>query len=506
MPEPVEIELQPLGRTIEVERGTSLQDVLHVHGVEFPCGGNGRCGGCRVKLLSGALAVTPPQEQVLSADEIDQGWRLACHCRVEGGVTLAVEQWDTAILAHHASLRFTPRPGRAIVIDLGTTTLVAQLLDLRTGRVLAVQKARNPQAVHGADVMSRLALALRPEGRRELVGMIRERIGALLREMLNSAAGAEKPIESVVVVGNTVMHHLFCDLDIEPLAYSPFDSPHDGLQERDSEALGWRLPGAPPVRFLPGMGGFVGADILAGVLASDMHTSEEIVALIDLGTNGEIAVGNRERILCTSTAAGPAFEGGRISQGMQASTGAIAEVRAEGSGLVCHVIGGGAARGICGSGLVDAVATGLDLGLVHANGRLANGARSLPLTPEISLTQGDIRELQLAKGAICAGLSILLDHLGTDEKRLARLYLAGAFGNYVNPASARRIGLFHSEDDRVEAAGNTALLGAKLALFGEGAGDPRFEELLARTEHVPLASDAGFQEIFIAETAFPVRE
>ncbi len=503
MREPVEIELQPLGQSISVEPGTSLQDVLHGYGVEFPCGGNGRCGGCRIKLLAGTLAVTPPQAQILSASEIEQGWRLACHCRVDGCLTLEVEQWDTAILTHHASLQFAPRPGRGIVVDLGTTTLVAQLLDLQSGRVLAVQKARNPQAVRGADVMSRLARALEPGGRQELADLIRNEIGALLVGMLDSAPNAEKAIESVVVVGNTVMHHLFCDLDIESLAYSPFDSPNDGLQEFTAEQLGWRLPGSPRVRFLPGLGGFVGADILAGVLATSMHESDEVVALIDLGTNGEIAAGNRERILCTSTAAGPAFEGGRISQGMQASTGAIAEVRAEGGGLACHVIGGGKARGVCGSGLVDAVATSLDMRLIRPNGRLADGSHSLPLTNDICLTQSDIRELQLAKGAISAGLRILLARLGTDEEQLAKLYLAGAFGNYVNPASARRIGLFSARAERVEAAGNTALLGAKLALFGEGFADMRFADLLSRIEHVPLATDARFQEVFIAETAFP---
>jgi uncharacterized 2Fe-2S/4Fe-4S cluster protein (DUF4445 family) len=229
-----------------------------------------------------------------------------------------------------------------------------------------------------------------------------------------------------------------------------------------------------------------------------MHESGGLVGLIDLGTNGEIAFGTRERILCASTAAGPAFEGGRITMGMQAATGAISEVRVVEGRLECRVLGGAAPRGLCGSGLVDAVAAGLELGLISPSGRLSNGGAAFAICPPVALAQSDIRELQLAKGAIAAGIRIVLDLLGRSEVEVERLYLAGAFGNYINRASARRIGLIDFPEEKIEPAGNTALLGAKLALFGTP-----FEGVRRRVEHLSLAADRRFQEIYVEEMAFP---
>jgi len=301
-----------------------------------------------------------------------------------------------------------------------------------------------------------------------------------------------------------VMHHLLCDLDVGPLSRSPFEPERGGLHRLEAGALGWSaLPSDTSVHVLPTLGGFVGSDILAGILATGLHESRTVVGLVDLGTNGEIAIGNRDRILCTSTAAGPAFEGGRIEMGMQARAGAIAAVRVEDGGLRCRVIGGGTPRGVCGSGLVDAIAAGLELGLIEPSGRLAGGARRLDLAEPVRIGQHDIRQLQLAKGAIAAGLRILQERLGVAPGGLGRLWLAGAFGNYVDVGSARRIGLIHEPQERVEAAGNTALLGAKLALFGEGLTDPHFSDLRRKIECVSLARDASFQRIFVDETVFP---
>ena len=254
--------------------------------------------------------------------------------------------------------------------------------------------------------------------------------------------------------------------------------------------------------FLPCLGSFVGSDILAGVLATRLRKSRQLAALIDLGTNGEILVGNHERMLCASTAAGPAFEGARISMGMRAATGAISEVRVWDGRLQCHVLGNVAPRGICGSGLVDAVAAGLELGWISPTGRLTRGD-SLALAGPVSLNQRDIRELQLAKGAIAAGLRILLEQWGATKADLSQVFLAGAFGNYINHASARRIGLLDFTADRVRPAGNTALLGAKLALFSLPEHDPVYAEMRAKVRHVSLNEDTRFQETFVEEMAFP---
>jgi uncharacterized 2Fe-2S/4Fe-4S cluster protein (DUF4445 family) len=499
----VRLELRPLGRSVEVERGALLRDVLYAYGVEFPCGGRGRCKRCRIRLLEGALPIGEEEAAILGGPERAEGWRLACRCRAEAPVTLLVEQFRAPILVDHSRFDFEPRPGCGVAVDLGTTTLAAQLLDLESGRVLAVQTALNPQAAYGSDIMSRTQFALEEKGREKLTGLVRAALGDLVRGTMASAGRERTPLESVVVVGNTVMHHLFCGLDVAALATVPFESDTGGLQEFRAEELGWTLRGNPRVRFLPCLGGFVGSDVLAGLVATRMHEIDELTALVDLGTNGEIVLGNAQRMLCASTAAGPAFEAGGIQMGMQATTGAIHQVTAVDGGVECRVLGSGAARGVCGSGLVDAVAAGLDLGWVEPSGRLEDGRGILHLTGSVHLTQSDIRQLQLAKGAIAAGLRILLARWGAAPGAAPSVNLAGAFGNYVNRESGRRIGLIDLPDERVESAGNTALLGAKLALFGAEREAHELADLRARIEHVPLAADPSFQEIFVEETRFP---
>jgi uncharacterized 2Fe-2S/4Fe-4S cluster protein (DUF4445 family) len=503
MNDPIRIELRTLGRSIEVERGTSLRDVLYAYGVEFPCGGQGRCKRCRVQLVEGSLPISGAESAILSDREREEGWRLACRCRVEAPVTLQVEQFRAPILVDHTPFAFQPRPGHGVAVDLGTTTLVAQLLDLETGRVLAVQTALNPQGAFGSDIMSRTQFALKEEGRKQLTVLVRDAVEELARRAVASAGLRSTPLETVVLVGNTAMHHLFCGLDVTPLAAVPFASDRIGLQEFRADEIGWKLRGNPRVRFLPCLGGFVGSDLLAGVLATRMHASDELTALVDLGTNGEIVVGNAEHMLCASTAAGPAFEAGGIEMGMQATTGAIDRVTAGDGILECRVLGDGAPRGICGSGLVDAVAAGLDLGWIEPSGRLADGRKILHLDGRVHLTQRDIRQLQLAKGAIAAGLKILLERLGVAPGSAPRVNLAGAFGNYVNRDSARRIGLLDYPDENVESVGNTALLGAKLALFAPEREGHEISELRARIEHLSLAADPTFQDVFIGETRFP---
>jgi uncharacterized 2Fe-2S/4Fe-4S cluster protein (DUF4445 family) len=218
---------------------------------------------------------------------------------------------------------------------------------------------------------------------------------------------------------------------------------------------------------------------------------------VDLGTNGEIVVGNGHRALSASTAAGPAFEAGRIRMGMRAAPGAISRVVAGNGGLECHVLGGREPRGICGSGLVDAVAASLQLGWVLPTGRLANGRQELDLIPPVSITQSDVRELQLAKGAIAAGLRILLERWGAALDQLQRVYVAGAFGNYVNTASAHRIGLLELPPEKIEPVGNTALRGTKILLLSPSHRASLIEQIGHRTEHVSLASDPHFQDVFV---------
>jgi uncharacterized 2Fe-2S/4Fe-4S cluster protein (DUF4445 family) len=502
------LELSPADLKLEAASGTQLQDVLFAQGVEFPCGGRGRCKGCRVKVLKGILPVGEEEKKMLTGAELAGGWRLACRHSIAGDLKLELAQWEMPILSDQSTFKFTPREGLGVAIDLGTTTIAAQLLDLRNGNVLAVGTALNMQARHGGDIMSRVDFALRG-GQAELQRLVREQLGGMASQLLSSHAklcptwdkvsDAGNDLNKIIIVGNTVMHHLFCGISVAPLAGHPFEPQQPGRFQFSPGQLEWNLPEKTIVEFLPCIGGFVGSDILAGIVATGLHESRELMALMDLGTNGEVVVGNHERLLCTSTAAGPAFEGARISMGMRAATGAISEVRVQNGAVACRVIGGGTPRGLCGSGLVDAVAAGLELKWIQSNGRMTLDG-SMPLAGPVSLLPADVRELQLAKGAIAAGLRMLAARFGATPDDIQQLHLAGAFGNYISRASAQRIGLLRLPINRIVPAGNTALLGAKRALFEEAAA---WDDIASRVEHIALNEDAEFQDIYAGEMRFP---
>lgn len=491
------VRLEPLAVEFDVARGASLVDGLAAHGVEFPCGGAGECGGCGVRVLSGSLPVTDADRAVFTADQLAAGWRLACQGRVPMPLVLECGQWSMEILSDSAVVSVLPESkrgethGLGIAIDLGTTTIAAQMIDLSSGSVLGVETALNPQAAFGSDVMSRIRAVL--DGQ-DLTTLLRASLGELIARL---AHGRRTQVTQVLLVGNTVMHHLFSRLNVEPLAHVPFQSPHLGEQRFTPRELAWDLPADCAIRFVRCLGGFVGSDILAGIVATGIAQGNDLAALVDLGTNGEIALGNRAGIVCASTAAGPAFEAGAIRMGMRAVTGAIAYVSLADGAPRATVIGGVEPRGICGSGLVDAVAAALRTGAILASGRIANAAKQLPIVPPVILYQADIRELQLAKAAIASGFRLLLKRSGAAARDLRCIHLAGAFGNYVQIESAIRIGLIEAPRALAHAAGNTALRGAKMLLL---AGQ---EPLLPPIRHVSLAADPGFQDEFVNCMTFP---
>lgn len=492
------IELLPGGKIIDAPASAPLRDILFRKGVEFPCGGLGRCRRCKVRLLKGRWAPSPSDYCLLSADELHNGWRLSCQGVAQDDLTLEVAQWDSPILADETPFEFTPGEGLGVAIDLGTTTIAAQLLDLENANILGVTTSLNSQGAHGADVMTRLDFALSGGGE-QLTRLIRSQINDIIKGLVAKSDRPISDVRSIILVGNTAMHHLFCGLPLEQLARDPFEQYSRCPGAFMSGQLGWDHSDLH-VSFLPPIGGFVGSDILAGVVATRLHEHHKCVALMDLGTNGELVVANAGKILCASTAAGPAFEGARIITGMRAATGAIHAVHRSGDAIRCEVLGGGKPRGICGSGLVDAIATGLDCQIIKPNGRFANGAPTWHLLDPIALHQKDIRELQLAKGAIAAGLMILLHETRATLENLDQIFLAGAFGNYINRQSAARIGLIPVVENVIQ-PGNTALLGAKLALFPEYRAE--FDLLQSRINHVPLNERSDFQELFLQHIQFP---
>jgi uncharacterized 2Fe-2S/4Fe-4S cluster protein (DUF4445 family) len=491
----VRIRLEPLSVVVEVPRGEPLLSSISQLGFEFPCGGTGFCGGCKVRVLAGSVLVTEQDLSAFSPEELAHGWRLACQAHAETSIVLECVQWHMDVLTDDSGQSALKpglrKHGLGIAIDLGTTTIAAQMLDLASGDILAVETDLNPQSAWGSDVMSRIRAALTGT---DLTTIVRSKLQAIV---LNLARGRELEIDEVVLVGNTVMHHLFAGLDVEPLSRAPFESALLGEQSFSPQELNWPLPSACRIRFLHCLGGFVGSDILAGIVAIGMPSADNLTALVDLGTNGEIAIGSRRGILCASTAAGPAFEAGTIRMGMRAVAGAISRVFYSNANMQATVIGDGEARGICGSGLVDAVAAGLQSGAILPSGRIANRTKIFPVCEPVVLDQADIRELQLAKAAIASGFRLLLKCLGASADDVQSIYLAGAFGNYVQIDSAIGIGLIEAPKTCIHAAGNAALRGAKALLLSKE------ESALPEIAHVSLAAEPNFQDEFVNCMTFP---
>jgi uncharacterized 2Fe-2S/4Fe-4S cluster protein (DUF4445 family) len=267
-----------------------------------------------------------------------------------------------------------------------------------------------------------------------------------------------------------------------------------GVQDFVPTELKWKLPESARIEFFPSIGSFVGSDILAGIAATKMGENEKYSVLIDLGTNGEIVVGNRDKIICASTAAGPAFEGAKISQGMRATTGAISSVEYENKELKIHVIGNVPAKGICGSGLIDIMAILINNEQIGMFGEINSGEESVPLTNKVSITQQDIREFQLAKAAIATGIQILLNHLKISYSEVDKVFIAGGFGNFLNIENVIRTGLIECEPDKIVKLGNTALIGAKMFLFED---ETFTQKILDKTSHINLEGDSNFQDIYI---------
>ena len=490
------VTLHPADLEITVRPGTPLMDILHEYGVEFPCGGKGTCGSCRVRIIKGTIPLTEKHKSVLEILEIPCDMRLACMSAPDSDVIIEIPQLETVILADNSPFEFDPLPGYGIAIDIGTTTLVAQLLDLTSGQVINVVTARNPQGKYGSDIMSRIEFALHNDHADMLKHLIRYKIGELIYTLLK---GFTDNINNIILVGNTAMHHLFCGFDVKPLSFYPFESPNLGIKKFLPSDLGWELDKRTEIGFMPSIGSFVGSDILAGIFATKLHLSNSYQVLIDLGTNGEIVTGNREKIICASTAAGPAFEGARLTMGMTASTGAISSVNSVGDKFICHTIGNVTANGICGSGIIDAMAIFLEKGLMNDFGDIESETKKIYLDRKVFINQQDIREVQLAKAAIAAGLEILYKQLGITSNRIDNLYIAGAFGNFINIPNSLKIGLLKIAEEKVRKMGNTALIGAKMFLFT----DPdRIEEVLKITRHISLEVDPEFQEIFIQNMLF----
>ena len=425
-------------------------------------------------------------------------------------------------------------PLLGLAVDLGTTTLAAALCDLETGAVLSIASQGNPQGLHGHDVITRVDYAARgPVVLAAMRGLVIGALQELADDALSRAGLGDGKILLVAVGGNTVMNHILLGVDPKPLALSPFIPCFREVQPISAETVGWRRDTAPLMVIVPNIAAYVGGDITAGLIAHDVVEASETILFLDIGTNGEIALTAGGATYACAAAAGPAFEGARIRQGMRAAAGAISRVEAGADGdLDIGVVDGvRPARGICGTGLLDAVATLLRLGVIDSGGRLLDAdeaeeegvcAALLARLHEddegtavwlefpgdgsggVALTQRDVRELQLAKGAIAAGVKVLLGVAGIGAEEVDSVLLAGGFGNYLSPASALAVGILPEGIalEKIRSVGNASLAGTRLYLLSD-AERVRADAISSGVRYVELSGRDDFQSAFAEEMLFP---
>jgi len=607
------VTFQPQGRSVSVLRGTTILEAAARAGlvIETPCGGAGTCGKCRVQVTANVNAPTAADERVLSATELNEGWRLACRYRVEAPVTVHVPETSlfgsehqilataesnvpkevlpairksyvelspptleddgpdllrleqsvgafkadlpvvrhvaatlrahgfkgTAVLADHRLIDFEVGDTRdrcfGVAFDIGTTTMVGELLSLRDGRELGVVSRMNPQVSFGDDVLSRIKHAATCAGCLDdmRLAVVRELAGMIDALCAEAKIGREHIYEAAFA-GNTTMEHILCGVNPAQLGELPFVPAHARGLLVPAVELGIPIHHGALAYVFPIIGGFVGGDTVAGMLATRMDRIDGPALMVDIGTNGEIVLAHNGSFLAASTAAGPAFEGARIECGMRGTHGAIEKVFFDGD-VRMEVIGNGPPAGICGSGLIDLVAELLSHGIVSPEGQLLSkhelpqglppaiakriqtgndgdgrfvlfGGSSGRAKPGIILTQRDIREVQLGTGAIRAGISILLRKAGIGVSDLKSVLIAGGFGNFIRRSSAQRIGLLPAGIDhqKIRYVGNTSLAGAKVALLSTEA-RRQGEELARRVKHVDLSTAEGFHEEFAEAMLFP---
>ena len=476
-----------------------------VTSVHSPCGGAGTCKKCTVTVRGGGM----------------DGECLACQTIVAEGMTVVLDDHGEMEVQQSGACAVYPpdegQTGYAVACDIGTTTVVCHLLNCATGQRIGTIGGANAQKVFGADVIARIQASVM--GKRELMtGAIVDQISDMIRTLCQKAGVPLTEVKTLAVAGNTVMCHLFAGLAPDTIGVAPFTPLSLFGEELDAKTLG--LPFDGTVYITPSVAGYVGGDITADVLSTEMTHLTKPTLMLDIGTNGEMMLGCGDKFVCCATAAGPAFEGANIKQGMPAIPGAISEVTVDNGELKLKVLGDTKPTGICGSGLVDALAVMLDLGAVDETGRLLDedevpegtarfigedeDGNVFKLTEDgsVAVTQADVREIQLAKASIAAGIQVMADRYGVPAENLDALILAGGFGSYIRPRSAARIGLIPMALLPVtRAVGNAAGEGAVSAAISRKARTD-LAKIQSDCTYIELSSDSAFNDAYIEQMMF----
>ena len=591
----MKVTFRPSGIVYEARAGMTIMDAIHFNELLFdaPCGGNGTCKKCKVMITDedGTREVLACQTKITRDIIVDLPRKDEGHRILMGGITREIaptpavkvytvevpkpgtsdlrDCWRrlldslTAVSGDTVSYRPNLRvisglynaleengyrvdvvvcadeildvlpvgsPVTGLAFDIGTTTVACYYVDLRSGEEIAQASLLNPQTTYGGDVIMRIKYCVE-NGQAGPTGDIRKALNQLAAKCASSARQKMKSIYLITVVGNTTMHHLFLGISPASLAYAPYTPAAAKPMQLDAAEFGFAVNPSAKLYMLPNIAGFVGADTVGAALAASMDEKAEMTLLIDIGTNGEMVMGTRDRLIACSTAAGPAFEGALITCGMRGAEGAIDHVSLQDGKFTYSVIGGGKPIGICGSGLIDLMSELVRTGLVEPAGRLIDadeategeakllrehlveygGQKAFLLADAASsgtgetlvFTQKDVREVQLAKGAMAAGIQMMCRRLGVTTDDIACVMIAGAFGSYMSPASACGIGLIPPAlQEKVMAIGNAAGQGARLCALSID--EYRRAATLSRNvEYLELAADPAFQDVFVDELEFP---
>lgn len=493
----LKLRIGQLHQDIIMQPGESIAQALLRKDYKVPmaCGGNGTCGKCKVEIdgawVNSCKLYPKPEEDIIITAF---GWG---ERREELTQIAGVEKINTTEGRAREAKRQTRKT--FLAVDIGTTTIAAALVEKETGAVLATAGCGNSQRIFGQDVLSRIKASVAGTGEK-LKTLIRQDILNLLEEIQKKQK--DIVIEHIYIAGNTTMEHLYMGDSCEGLGKAPF-TPVSLAERKDSLSN-------IPVTLLPGISAFVGADIAAGMLACGMDEEERPSLLLDLGTNGEMVLALEDKMIATSAPAGPALEGGNISCGVASVTGAISKVRVIGERTIIGTIGNAPATGICGTGVLELVAGLYENHIIDASGQMKEKYREegFPLArmkdgKQITFTQQDIREVQLAKAAIHSGIELLLEHAGISMGEIKKVYLAGGFGVYLDVHIAAGIGLLPAELEKcTKAVGNTSLQGC-IAYGSSEENRSRTEEMIKKCESINLAEQADFEERYVANMNFP---
>jgi uncharacterized 2Fe-2S/4Fe-4S cluster protein (DUF4445 family) len=519
------ITFQPDGKRISIHAGSTLLEAAYKAGIilNSACGGRGICRKC-------AVLIQPGGKQVL-----------ACQYNIDSDLTVTIPDvsrlFEQKILEHGIDGEIEPtfiKPAGAaekvfgLAVDIGTTTVVAKLINLTDGKLIAAEADFNPQSVHGDDVVSRITFTQTSQQLTELQRLIVECINNLISKLCKETEIDPDCICEMAVVGNTTMTHILLHLPLAQLGQAPYKAYALDAHDIPAKDLNIKINPRANIHVVENIAGFVGSDIVAASLAVDINLAEQLTLLVDIGTNGELVCGDKNKLYAASCAAGPALEGARISRGSRAVNGAIEAVYIDDGDIDVDVIGDGPPLSICGSGIIDAVAVMLDSGVLDSTGRIIKPASAktklLPAlarriiiendqpafvltfnddgSPAVILNQQDIREVQLAKAAIAAGIRLLLKKLNIKEDDLDQILLAGAFGNYIKRSSAIRIGLLpRVPEEKIHFVGNAASSGARMILLNRTARELA-GHLARKIQYVEIAHEPEFMNIYTNSMIF----